>query len=76
MKVRGSFRAICLYRIEPKTHKKQRHSKHFLNVLLLDPYHLFIPSSFNGLTSDEYLEQTYDKVGHFTESLSDVVNFE
>lgn len=41
---RGSFRVVTIYRIEPRTHKKQRHSKHKLIILFFDPYHLFIPS--------------------------------
>lgn len=37
------FRVICLYRIKPSTHKKERR-KHYLEIAILDPYHLFIPS--------------------------------
>ncbi|HEM5249545.1 TPA: hypothetical protein U1346_002207, partial [Streptococcus suis] len=39
----GRFRVICLFRIKPPEHKKEK-IKYFLEVVLLDPYHLFIPS--------------------------------
>lgn len=50
LKDRGCFRVISLYIVEPKIHKKQKHSKHKLIVLFFDPFHLFIPSNDYGTT--------------------------
>lgn len=68
---RGSFRVIGLYTIKPKTHPKQKHSKHYLNVILLDPYHLFIPGKHNGLTAEEYKIKVYSEVSENTKHIGD-----
>lgn len=56
---RGSFRVISLYTVEPKTDRRQKHSKHNLTILFFDPYHLFIPSSDYGI-------EIYKKVCNFS----------
>lgn len=69
----GRFRVICLYTIKPPEHKKERR-KHYLEVILFDPYHLFIPSSFETiidgkrkwLKAHEAMMHTYDKVKNYS----------
>lgn len=56
---RGSFRVVSLYIVEPKTDRRQKHSKHYLTILFFDPYHLFIPSS-------DYGTEIYKKVCSFS----------
>lgn len=56
---RSSFRVVSLYAVEPRKHKQQKHSKHILSVIFVDPYHLFIPSKDFGVSH-------YDKVKDFT----------
>lgn len=68
---RGAFRVISLYLVEPKTHKHQKHSKHYLKVVLLDPYHLFIPSRHKNLTSEQYKHQTYSEISSYTGHVKD-----
>lgn len=59
---RGCFRVISLYIVEPRTHRKQKHSKHKLIVLFFDPFHLFIPSSDYGTeVYDEICNYSFDK---------------
>lgn len=56
---RGCFRVVSLYTVEPKKHKRQKHSKHCLTILFFDPYHLFIPSQ-------DYGTKIYDQVRSFS----------
>lgn len=70
---RGAFRVIAFYQIEPKKHKKQKHSKHFLNILFFDPYHLFIPSSYKELDWKENSMQVYEKFKGYTGDIGDMV---
>lgn len=53
---RGSFRVISVYEIAPIEHKKQKKPKHYLNVILLDPFHLLIPSGVYD-ESNNYIEK-------------------
>ena len=58
---RGSFRVISLYVVEPLTHKKQKHSKHKLVVILFDPYHLCLPSrDYGDIAYDRYCKYDED----------------
>lgn len=70
---RGAFRVISLYLIEPKKYKNQRHSKHFLHVILMDPYHLFLPSKYNGLTADEYRNSTYTEIKEYNRHIGELL---
>lgn len=75
----GKFRVICLYRIKPPTHKKEK-LKHYLEVVLLDLYHLFIPSKLKiedkktkevrCLTSNEAMLETYETVKDYSDNFS------
>lgn len=58
---RGSFRVISYYQIEPKKDKRQKHSKHYVNILLFDPYHLFIPSKYDGYSAEDNRKRLYAK---------------
>ena len=59
---RDSFRIISMYLVEPKRHKRQKHSKHNLVILFVDPYHLFIPSNDYGT---DYYDIVKDYTGNY-----------
>ena len=75
----GRFRVICVYTIKPSSHKKEK-LKHYLEVVLLDPYHLFIPSKFWGkdkktgkdrlFSSEEAMNRTYEQVKDYNREFS------
>ena len=75
----GRFRVICVYTIKPSSHKKER-LKHYLEVVLLDSYHLFIPSKLCDkdeitgknrlLTSVEAMNRTYEQVKDYNREFS------
>ena len=75
----GRFRVICVYTIKPSSHRRER-TKHYLEVVLLDPYHLFIPSKIWGkdeitgkdrlFSSEEAMEQTYEQVKDYNREFS------
>lgn len=73
LKDRGAFRVISFYQVEPKKDKRQRRSKHYLNVVMLDPYHLFIPSRHNGKSSEEYLEEVYNEICEFPDHIEKLI---
>lgn len=70
---RGCFRVVCLYIIEPKTHRRQRHSKHILRAILLDPYHLFLPSKLGEKSAEEMKIETYKKVSKFSVHIGEMI---
>ena len=75
----GRFRVICVYTIKSSSHKKER-TKHYLEVVLLDPYHLFIPSKLKIkdeitgkdilLDSVQAMERTYEQVKDYNREFS------
>lgn len=75
----GRFRVICVYTIKPSSHRRER-TKHYLEVVLLDPYHLFIPSKIWGkdeitgkdrlFSSEEAMDQTYEQVKDYNREFS------
>lgn len=73
LETRGAFRVVGIYLIEPKKHKKQKHSKHYLKIVLIDPYHLFIPSRHNGLTAEEYKTSTYSTVSAYSRHIGELL---
>lgn len=52
---RGPFRVILINTKDIKT------SKHYLEIVFLDPYHLFIPGKHNGKTAEQYKRETYEQ---------------
>lgn len=73
LKNRGAFRVIALYLVEPRRHKKQKHSKHYLKVTIIDPYHLFIPGRHNGLTPEEYTEHVYSETENYSRHIGEIL---
>lgn len=75
----GRFRVICVYTIKSSSHKKER-TKHYLEVVLLDPYHLFIPSKLKIkdeitgkdilLDSVQAMDRTYEQVKDYNREFS------
>lgn len=75
----GRFRVICVYTIKSSSHKKER-TKHYLEVVLLDPYHLFIPSKLKIkdeitgkdilLDSVQAMNRTYEQVKDYNREFS------
>lgn len=75
----GRFRVICVYTIKSSSHKKER-TKHYLEVVLLDPYHLFIPSKLKIkdeitgkdilLDSVQAMHRTYEQVKDYNREFS------
>lgn len=60
----GRFRVICIYTIKPPEHKRERR-KHYLEVILFDPYHLFIPSSFETIIGSKRMRlKAHDAMLH------------
>ncbi|GEM02195.1 hypothetical protein SAMN05421839_10576 [Halolactibacillus halophilus] len=70
---RGAFRVICTYVIKPKTDDRQRHSKHILKAIALDPYHLFLPGAHNNLTPEEMMEKVYSEVCEYSEHIGKMI---
>lgn len=70
---RGAFRVICAYVIKPKTDDRQRHSKHILKAIALDPYHLFLPGAHNNLTAKEMMEKIYSEVCDYSDHIGKMI---
>lgn len=70
---RGAFRVVSFYQVEPKKDKRQKHSKHILNILFFDPFHLFIPSKFKDgevlRSSEENRDFIYSKIKQYNRDI-------
>jgi len=69
---RGSFRVITVYSVEIDEYNVP---KQYLTIILLDPYHLFLPSNHRNKSKGEIIEDTYGKVGKFGSHISKYFNF-
>lgn len=58
----GDFRVITLYSVE----KEQETYKQYLTIVLLDPYHLFIPSRHKGKTKEQAMNDKYREVKNYS----------
>lgn len=61
---RGAFRVVMINTKDMST------SKHYLQILFLDPHHLFIPSRYNGKTSEQSKLEIYEKCEEYITCLS------
>lgn len=66
----GSFRVVSLFYKDMKT------KEHFLYILFVDPYHLFIPSKHKKKTADEMLADTYAKYNSNLNCISKLIKVE
>ncbi len=69
---RGSFRVITVYSVEIDEYKVP---KQYLTIILLDPYHLFIPSKHREKSKVKIVEETYSEVGKFGSHISKYFSF-
>lgn len=61
---RGAFRVVMINTKDMST------SKHYLQILFVDPYHLFIPGAFNGKTNTQNKIETYKKYKEYNTCIS------
>lgn len=65
---RSSFRVIMV------NMKDMENNKHFLQILFLDPHHLFIPGGHNGKTAEQTKNDTYRSCRNYDTCISEYLN--
>lgn len=64
----GDFRVITLFSVEKENDKD---FQQYLTVILLDLYHLFLPSKHRGKSKEESKKANYNAVRHFSHHIKE-----